>query len=600
VKVSDYVATFLADKGVRFVFELTGGMITHLLDSIAREGRVRIVSCHHEQSAAFAAEAVARLSGIPGIALATSGPGATNLMTGIGSCFFDSVPAVFVTGQVNTAELRPRPDMRQRGFQEADIVGVATPLTKAAWQVTDAGAVPDMLERAFDLACAGRPGPVLLDIPMDVQCADCSASVARAGSPTSAENEYPPRLSACAVAQVLEALTSAERPLILAGGGIRAAGCADSLRAFSAALGVPVVTSLMGLEALPYTQRERVGMLGAYGNRWANLAVGLSDMMLVLGSRLDVRQTGADTAAFAADRRIVRVDVDPAELERRDLDAMTLHADLSEFLAMAHAAAGALPAVPDLSRWRATITALRNEWPDTEEYALGTGINPARFVHRLSRASGEAGAFVTDVGQNQMWAAQSVELGAEQRFLTPGGMGAMGFALPAAIGASLAEGRRPVVGIVGDGGAQVNSQELETVVRLELPVKLVVLNNNCLGMVRQFQDEYFESRHQSTVTGYGAPDFVALAAAYDIPAMRIRAESEIDGALGWLWSEDAQPALLEVELSQASCVSPKVAFGNATHTMSARASKADLPRLEAGRATRRRKSDRSRVVERSR
>jgi acetolactate synthase-1/2/3 large subunit len=438
--------------------------------------------------------------------------------------------------------------------------------------IDDAGDIPAALDRAFAIACAGRPGPVLIDLPMDVQRAEISPpGRARTDAPGST-CEDPPSLAASAVSTALDIIASGTRPLTLAGGGVRAAGAAALLRSFSSVTGIPVVTSLMGLDVLPYDQPERVGMIGSYGNRWANLALGRSDALVVLGSRLDVRQTGSDVPAFAAGKKIVRVDVDPAELGARPLDAFSVQGDVGEFLKAALCAVdGTHGGRRRLAEWAAEVAGLRAQWPDADEYGSVDGINPARFMHHLSQASKSACAYVVDVGQNQMWAAQSLELGDEQRFLTSGGMGAMGFALPGAIGAALAGGSRPVVVISGDGGAQMNIQELETIARLKLPIKLVVLNNRCLGMVRQFQDDYFESRHQSTVAGYGAPDFVALAEAFDIAALAMYEESETAGVLEWLWADETQPALLDVQLSQRSCVSPKIPFGNPVHRMSPRA-----------------------------
>ena len=568
MKATDYIASALADQGVKFVFELTGGMITHLLDSLAREDRIRIVSCHHEQSAAFAAEAVARLTGVPGVALATSGPGATNLLTGIGSCYFDSVPAVFITGQVNTDELRPRQDMRQSGFQEADIVAMASPLTKAAWQIREADDVPAALDKAFAVARSDRPGPVLIDIPMNVQRSEVTPRVLGRPCMSAPETGRSDFTDDGAVQRVLESIAAARRPLILAGGGVRAAGAANLLRAFSKRAGVPTVTSLMGLDVLPFSDSLRVGMIGSYGNRWANLALGRSDLLLVLGSRLDVRQTGADIAAFAHGKKIIRVDVDAAELGSRLKEDIVVQADLAAFLS---AAGEASPSAMDRTRygdWCTDIDALRAQWPDVDEYEGAGGINPAKLMHDLSRASARAEAYVVDVGQNQMWAAQSVELGEQQRFVTSGGMGAMGFALPAAIGAALVLAPQAVVVIAGDGGFQVNLQELETVSRLGLPVKIVAINNQCLGMVRQFQRDYFEARYQSTVWGYGAPDLAKVASAFGISAETVTDESRVSQALDWLWRDPAEPALLEVKLQQSLCVSPKVAFGNAPHVMS--------------------------------
>ncbi|MDZ4655337.1 MAG: thiamine pyrophosphate-binding protein [Coriobacteriia bacterium] len=558
MKASDYIATFLAEQGVRTVYEMAGGMITHLLDSLHRLGDIEIVSVHHEQAAAFAAEAGARMTGVPGVAMATSGPGATNLLTAIGSCFFDSVPVVFITGQVNTHELRGDSGVRQAGFQETDIIAVASPLTKAAWQVMSAEDVPGMLAVAFRLALEGRPGPVLLDIPMDVQRQQVDAPSRAVGTPV---RKVPEGIDA-----ILDEIARAERPLVLAGGGVRSAGAATSVRELTEILSIPVVNSLMGVDVLPYDHSLRVGLIGTYGNRWANLALRDADCVVVLGARLDVRQTGADTESFSAKKTLVRVDIDPAQLLWRIPSKLVVRADIGAFAWTALERARER-VWPDWSGWCETIEAYRYEWPDEGELAGITGINPAKFMHALSARGGAASAYVVDVGQNQMWAAQSLRLCDGQRFLTSGGMGAMGFALPAAIGAALAAPGKPVVAITGDGGAQVNIQELETIARLGLPVKIVVLNNECLGMVRQFQDELFESRYQSTLWGYGAPDFVSISGAYGIRARAVETPVEVDDALDWLMSEPAEPGLLEVKLNTSTCVRPKVSFGNPVYVM---------------------------------
>lgn len=560
MKASDYIAAALAAQGVSTVYELTGGMITHLLDSIHSRSDIRIVSMHHEQAAAFAAEGGARMTGVPGVALATSGPGATNLITGIGSCFFDSVPAVFITGQVNTHELRGNSGVRQAGFQETDIVAVAAPLTKAAWRVNSGDEVPSVVEAAFELALSGRPGPVLIDVPMDVQRAEITAESLQRISPAAAH--------APATDPILEALGSASRPIVLAGGGVRAAGAAEELRALSEATGIPVASTLMGLDVLPFDHPERVGFIGTYGNRWANLALRDSDCLLVLGARLDVRQTGADSDAFRAGKTLIQVDVDARQLAWRVTPDMAIQGDLKSFLGAA--SRGALSRNwPDRREWRSAIEEYKTASPDWDELRGMPGINPADLMHRLSSVAGEAAAYVADVGQNQMWAAQSLRLREGQRFFTSGGMGAMGFALPAAIGAAFASPGRPVVAIAGDGGAQLNIQELESIVRLSLPVKIVILNNRCLGMVRQFQDENFDSRYQSTVWGYGAPDFVRVAGAFGISARRVEHPRQLGSATRWLMRDDAA-ALLEVAIDPTSCVRPKVPFGNPVYVMDPR------------------------------
>ncbi len=556
MKTSDYIAAALYNHGVKSVFEVSGGMITHLLDSINRQGKLRVVSVHHEQAAAFAADAAGRITGVPGVAMATSGPGATNLLTGIGSCHFDSSPAVFLTGQVNRNEQKGDRKIRQLGFQETDIVSMAAPITKAAWKVKTAEEVPLLLDRAFALATEGRPGPVLLDIPMDVQRLDIAADPAQATRPDRNECVSP---DAVAVRDALDRVLAATRPLILIGGGIRSARAAQQVRRLVGLLGIPVVNSLMAVDVLPYDDALRIGMIGTYGNRWANTALGSSDCLLVLGSRLDVRQTGSDTAAFATGRSIIHVDCEPAEINNRVTGCSAVLATLPEFLETAIETI-ARRNVPERHAWRAQIEGWKLEWPDTAELAGIPGINPNVFMHRLSAHSQRAGTFVVDVGQHQMWAAQSIEVRDDQRFLTSGGMGSMGFALPAAIGAAVSTDR-PVVVVAGDGGFQCNIQELQTVVRGGLPVKIIIINNLCHGMVRQFQESYFDARYQSTLWGYSAPNFERVACGYGIAARTTGRPDEIDEAVRWLWQDPDQPALLQVMVDTYANAYPKIAFG---------------------------------------
>ena len=557
MKVSDYIALFLKARSVPYVFEMCGGMITHLLDSFYRHGSIRIVSMHHEQAAAFAADAVGRMTGIPGVALATSGPGATNLLTGIGSCYFDSSPAVFITGQVNRNELKGGRPVRQLGFQETDIVSIARPITKAVWQVRTPEEVPELMHQAFVVATYGRPGPVLLDIPMDVQRADVSDSV----PDTVPTTRYQDSTAEPSVLEDLFVqLCKAKRPLILIGGGVRSARATNSLRDFVKKVRVPVVNSLMAVDVLPYGDHFRVGMIGSYGNRWANLAIGKSDFLLVLGSRLDVRQTGALTQAFKGNRVVFHVDCELGEINNRVTGCQAIISDLRDFLDSAFRMVDARQ-FPERVEWMAEIDNLKSSWPDTRELSNISGINPNRFMHQLSLASSQASAYVADVGQHQMWAAQSLEIDGNQRFLTSGGMGSMGFGLPASIGAAFAVSPQPIVLLAGDGGFQSNIQELQTVVRNRLPIKIVIINNGCHGMVRQFQESYFGRRYQSTLWGYSAPDFARVADAYGLPGKTIDRESDIELALKWLWQMPSQPALLQVMVSSQANVYPKIAFG---------------------------------------
>jgi acetolactate synthase-1/2/3 large subunit len=554
-KGSDVIARFLDEQGVECVFELVGGMIVHLLDSLHQADRIRIVSMHHEQGAAFAAEGYARVSGVPGVAMATSGPGATNLMTGIASCYFDSTPAVFITGQVNRNEMKGDRAIRQMGFQETDIVALAGPITKAAWQVETPEQLPFLLQRAFQVARSGRPGPVVLDVPMDIQ----RAEMPNVNDTHAVEAPVDPPIEPSAIEDLIRALQLSERPLVLVGGGVRAGQATVQVRELLTALGVPVVNSLMGVDVLPASSELRVGMIGSYGNRWANLAIGRSDFLLVLGSRLDIRQTGSETEAFKAGRTIFHVDCDAGEMNNRVTGTTAILADLKQFAEAALPAAKAA-SLPNRSAWMDEIRDLRSEWPDTEETRGSSGINPNLLMHQLSAVSGDAAVYVADVGQHQMWAAQSLQLLPDQRFLTSGGLGSMGFGLPAAIGASFAAPGRPVVLVAGDGGFQTNIQELQTVARNKLPLKILIVNNRTHGMVRQFQQSYFDSRFQSTVWGYSAPDFAAVASAYGIPSRAVDTENGVEAALSWLAAE-AGPALLEVMVPSETNAYPKLAFG---------------------------------------
>ena len=557
LKVTDYVARFLYSRGVRTVFELPGGMTTHLLNSLYEFQKIRVLSVHHEQAASFAADAAGRLTGVPGVAMATSGPGAINLLTGVGSCFFDSSPAVFITGQVNRHELRGDRAIRQLGFQESDIVSMSKPVTKASWQIRTPEEVPELLERAFDLATAGRPGPVLLDIPMDIQ-----NSVIDVPDPVSVPS-VPSSVSAIdsSVWQQLRiALKGSKRPLVLAGAGVRAGNALQAFHRFVEELKLPVVNSLLAVDVMAYRHPLRVGMIGSYANRWANHALANSDLLLVLGSRLDIRQTGNDTAFFKGDRVIVHVDCEFGEINNRIPGCIAVLSELRPFLETAAKELGSIEH-SDWSRWHAEIAALREKYDDRLELSTATGINPNVFMHQLSVVSQQAAAYLVDVGQHQMWAAQSIEIGADQRWLTSGGMGSMGFALPAAIGAAASVAPRPVVVVAGDGGFQCNLQELQTIVRNRLPVKIVVINNHCHGMVRQFQQSYFNEQYQSTLWGYDTPDFARVAQAFGIPGFSVVNKDQVDEGLRALWEDPNAPALLEVTIDTFTNVYPKIAFG---------------------------------------
>ena len=565
MKASDYIAATLAARKVPAVFELIGGMITHLVDSIHTHGKTRIISMRHEQGAAFAAEASGRIKGdTPGVAMATSGPGATNLLTGIGSCYFDSTPAIFITGQVNRHEQKGSRAIRQLGFQETDIAAMAAPITKKVFSVTDAEQLPQILDDAFAVATSGRRGPVLIDIPMDVQRDQVTTPLRPDRSPAE-DNDFDEAIAT----EILQAVLKASKPLVLAGGGIRSSQAVETFRHFVKTAGVPVVHSLMACDVLPSSEPLNVGMIGSYGNRWANLALNECDCLIVLGSRLDVRQTGSDVKGFKGTRPIFHIDVEAGEINNRVVDCVAIVSELAPALrGLAGVFEGQRERITSqIDAWTREINALREQWPDTGEFVIKRGINPNAFMHQLSQVMSGAGAYVVDVGQHQMWAAQSLELSSSQRFLTSGGMGSMGFALPAAIGASACLGGQPIVMIAGDGGFQCNIQELETVAHLGLPMKMVVINNECHGMVRQFQESYFGGRFQSTIWGYSAPDFSRVAMAYGIESKTVSDPTDIEQGLAWLASNESAPGLLQVMVDPMAHVIRSSLFGRGMSSM---------------------------------
>lgn len=577
MKVAEYIIKFLASRGVTHVFTLSGGMITPLLDAaeplldakkytvnpdgsrVANYAAPQLVACCHEQAAGFAAEGWARITGVPGVALATSGPGATNLLTAIGSCYFDGTPTVFITGQVRRDELRGDRLCRQLGFQELDIVSMAQHVTKSAFHVLDPNDIPRAMAHAFFVATEGRPGPVLLDIPIDVLQAEIEPRI------VCIDLEKPPTVSPADALYAITALRESQRPLVLVGNG--AHGALEEVRALLNKLWVPVVHSLMGVDVLTTTHPLRVGLIGSYGNRWANKALAECDTLLVLGSRLDVRQTGTNVDAFAK-KRIIHVDVSAGEVNNRVKGVYPIIAQLGAFCTAVEllnedaSPKNAFDLTPH--EWFERLTVDRRAWPDIDEQST-RAINPNVFMHALGHDSWDhhPAAFVVDVGQHQMWAAQSLELHGA-RFLTSGGMGAMGFALPAAIGAALAT-KGPVVMIAGDGGFQVNIHELDVVRRLGLPIKMVVMNNRSHGMVRQFQDQYFDHRLIATVVD--PPSFTTIAEAYSINANAISRPEAIESGIKWLWRHPNRPAFLEVKISPEVNAYPKLVFGKGLDEM---------------------------------
>ena len=557
MKLSDYVINFLIKNDIKYVFEVAGGSLAHLLDSIYGRNDFSSISMHHETAAAFAAEGYARVSGNIGVAMATSGPGATNLITGIGSSFFDSIPCLFITGQVNTYEFKFSKPVRQVGFQETDIVNIVKPIVKDALLIKNPDKIKYYLEKLIFTAKSGRPGPVLIDIPLDIQRAEIELKNLLPFHKVPSNKKV---IDNKVIDEIISVIKKSIRPVILIGGGIRSSKAQDELFKFVKKTGMPVVTSLMGVDAFPHDDELFAGMLGSYGNRYANLTIANSDLVLALGTRLDTRQTGTKPETFARNATIIHVDIDLNELNSKVHADFPVNCDLKLFLSLLNTHGIDFIDKIKIKPWKNQIKQYKKRYPSFEIPDDKGNINPNYFFNKLSGHLPDNAIICADIGQNQMWAAQSLKIKKHQRFITQGGMGAMGSALPMAIGASFAEPGKPIIVITGDGGFQLNIQELQTVYHHKLNIKIILLNNNGYGMVRQFQEQYFNSRLQSTVIGYSSPDFQEVVSAYKISSNKIIDNDEIDENLKELFN-NKKAKFLEVSVIPDYKALPKLSVG---------------------------------------
>lgn len=550
MKVSDYIVEYLIDKGVTDVFGYPGGMVTHLMESFSQySDKISAHVTYHEQGAAFAACGYAQASGKPGVAYATSGPGATNLITGICDAYFDSIPVVFITGQVNTFESRGQYGVRQRGFQETDIVSMVAPVTKYAKYVESAEKIKYYLDTAFVVATSGRMGPVLLDIPMNIFRAEiepdmlCSATEKAEVDINNAINDT--------VDVLQSALQKAQHPCCLIGNGVKITKAQDDIIDFCQRLKIPMVTSMIAFDVVGDNPLN-YGFIGAYGDRAANFVIAKSDLVITIGSRLDVRQVGAKRENFAPKAKIVRFDVDEGELK------YSVHEDEIKCCMSMQKTVQTLKLVAencraDYSKWISICNELRAELDNIDQSVTGN------LVAKISKKFPENVLITTDVGQNQVWVAQSLQLKRGQQVLFSGGHGAMGYSLPAAIGAYYAL-RKPVICISGDGGMQMNIQELQFIVREKLPIKIIVLNNDALGMIRHFQEMYFNGNYYQTKPsgGYNAPNFSNIAKAYGIKSVCFDAKNIPENISEF---ENEEPLLVEIIINEDTYVFPKLEFG---------------------------------------
>jgi acetolactate synthase-1/2/3 large subunit len=569
MKISDYVINTLASEGVTHVFEVCGGALGHLLDSLYGRSDIRTVSMHHEMAAAIAAEGYSRASENIGVAMATSGPGATNLITGIGSCYFDSIPCLFITGQVNTYEYKFDRPVRQIGFQETDIVTIVKPIVKNAVLVKDPENTQKILEESISIAKTGRPGPVLIDLPLNIQRSSIEPSIKSTHKIQPSDSGIPDKKL---IDEINSLIKNSTRPLILAGGGVRSSKATKDLLTFAHTTGIPVVVTLMGLDSFPHDDRLYVGMIGTYGNRYANLTIANTDLIIALGTRFDTRQTGTKPETFARAARIIHVDIDAHELNNKIKSDIPVNMDIKVFLNSLNVNSHNFNK-KNYSVWVERINSFRLKYSiDTKP--VNNDIPPYQFLKEVSDALPGNAIICVDVGQNQMWAAQTLVVKKSQRFLTEGGMASIGSALPMAIGASFGKPDRIIVVITGDGGLQLNIQELQTVYHHNLPIKIILLNNNGYGMIRQFQEQYFQGRLQSSVIGYSNPDFQKVVKAYNISGRKISTAQEVKPALEALFC-DFKPGFLEVIIDPKFTVIPKLSVNKPVEDQ-----EPELPRQE--------------------
>jgi acetolactate synthase I/II/III large subunit len=538
------------------IFGYPGGMVIDIYDELDKT-HIKHILVRHEQGAVHAADAYARASGKVGVCLVTSGPGATNTVTGIASAYMDSIPLVVISGQVPTHLIG------NDAFQEVDIVGITRPCTKHNYLITDPADLPRVITEAFYLARSGRPGPVLIDIPKNVSMAEINLKVPTEIKLKSYRPTYTPNLKQ--LNRVVKLVKAAKRPMIFAGGGTILAKASKELTNFARSAQIPVTASLMGLGAFPGTDDLWLGMIGMHGTYRANMSTSACDLMIAVGVRFDDRVTGK-TDAFAGQAQIVHIDIDPTSIRKNipvsipvvgdckvalsHMNKMLAQEDLSDIQKERG------PWIEQIAGWKATTPLAY----DQKEI-----IKPQFVVEKLYELTQGKAIITTEVGQNQMWAAQYYHFDQPNHFITSGGLGVMGFGLPAAIGAQVACPDKIVIDIAGDGSIQMNSQELATAMQYKLPVKVAILNNGYLGMVRQWQELFYDRKYASTCMDC-TPDFVKLAEAYGATGLRATKPEEVEATIK-KGLETPGPVLMDFAVEPEECVYPMVPAGAAITEM---------------------------------
>jgi len=550
---SQILLASLIEEGVDTIFGYPGGTVINIYDDLM-DSSIKHILTRHEQAAVHAADGYARATGKVGVILATSGPGATNTVTGIATAYMDSIPMVIITGQV------PTPLIGNDAFQEADMVGITRPVTKHNYLVKDVRDLATIIKKAFHIASTGRPGPVLIDLPKDIQVCETDFKY-----PESVEiRGFKPNLvgKTRQIEKAAKMILAAQKPVLYVGGGVTLSNTTEELQKLAETTQMPVTTTLMGLASFPSENPLALGMLGMHGTYFANMAVTNSDLLIAVGARFDDRVTGR-IASFAPDAQIIHIDVDPTSIKKNVRVDLPIVGDLRNVLGQINDILGQqkenlAALIGETNEWRKEISEWKEQHP--MGYTLSDSeIKPQQVIEKISELTADDAIITTEVGQHQMWAAQFYKFKQPRTFLTSGGLGTMGYGLPSALGAQVACPDRQVIDIAGDGSFQMNSQELATLVQYNLPVKIVILNNSYLGMVRQWQQLFFDRRYSQTDINFPI-DFIKLAEAYGMKGLKATKPSEIEDVIRQSLEIDG-PVLMEFKISREENVLPMVPAG---------------------------------------
>ena len=567
MNLSDYVLSFLIKKKVKRVFLITGGAISFMVDAFSRNKKIKYISVAHEQGAAMMADSYSRLGPNFSCTMVTSGPGATNLLTGIACSYFDSIPSLHICGQVNTYEQqssnKSTQKVRQVGFQETDIVNISKPITKFSYKVTNPNEIKYILEKSYHIATTGRPGPVLLDIPMDLQRKLINPKKLRSFQANkNKKNNFKKKLNF-----IIKKIKNANKPVIILGGGIKYAKSESILKKILKKFTLPIVTTWSGVDLIDHSEKKYIGNIGVYGSRAANFAVQNSDLILSLGSRLDTRVTGGVPKNFARKAYKIVVDIDKHELNKKR--GLIVDYKIKENVK------NILEGIEKIKfnniskhewlnkcfKWKERYPIVQKEYFKEKKY-----VNPYVFIEYLSKILKKKDIIIADDGGHLTWTIQAFKVKYGQKLFSAFGNSPMGYALPASIGASIVKNNSRIICIDGDGSIQINLQELHTIDKLNLPIKIFILNNDGYGIIKQFQELYLSKRYEASGKGVSNPNFKKISEAFNIGYNKIKNHSELKQIKKSIDSK--RPEIIEIILKKDQKIIPKLQFGNPIEDMS--------------------------------